>query len=119
MTKRGTISIVSRKHPWYSGIQCEGEGPDYRPGWIYIGRPSTFGNPFEITDTCCREQVINQYELYLRDAFEGETPLAEATQELARRVRSGEDITLVCWCAPGDCHGDVLADRIEELVAQG
>lgn len=67
-------------------------------GAVYIGRPSRWGNPFEIGRDGTRDEVIALYEQYIM-----------ATDELRRKVihqLRGKD--LVCFCAPKACHGDVL-----------
>ena len=67
---------------------------------VYIGRPSTWGNPFVIGRDGNREQVIEKYRAYVLA-----TPalLAAVKPELKGKV-------LGCWCAPQSCHGDVLAE---------
>jgi hypothetical protein len=65
---------------------------------VYIGRPSKFGNPFVIGQHGSREQVIARFETWLL----GQPALVAA----AKRELRGK--SLVCWCAPQACHGDVL-----------
>jgi hypothetical protein len=77
---------------------------------VYIGRPSKWGNPFavkrgtraaHIVPTV--EEALDKYEEWLRSQPE----LMAALPELRGKV-------LGCWCAPGPCHGDVLARLAEE-----
>lgn len=70
------------------------------PHDLYIGRPSKWGNPFQIGSDGDRAQVIARYERWL----DTQPELLEALPELAGK-------TLGCWCAPQPCHGDVLARR--------
>lgn len=66
---------------------------------VYIGRGSKWGNPFKIGEHGTREQVVTRYMQYL-----AERPnLLEAIPELENKF-------LVCFCAPQECHGDVLID---------
>lgn len=65
---------------------------------VYIGRPSKFGNPFVIGRHGDRAAVIERYEQWLRSQ--------PALIEAAKRELRGK--SLVCWCAPLACHGDVL-----------
>lgn len=65
---------------------------------VYIGRPSPWGNPFAIGRDGERERVIDLYREYLYSA-----------PELMAQVRMLRGKTLVCFCAPSPCHGDVLA----------
>ena len=69
-----------------------------RKGARYCGRPSLFGNPFEIGRDGTRDEVIQKFINHLHD-----TP---ALVEKARQELAGMD--LICWCAPAKCHCDVL-----------
>lgn len=65
---------------------------------IYIGRPSAFGNPFNITEKCTRFRAICRYEAWVK-----------AQPDLMQKIRDelrGKD--LVCHCSPKPCHGDFL-----------
>ena len=70
---------------------------------IYIGRPSFWGNPFEIGVHGNRQEVINAYEHYIRNSAEHIASLHELV-----------GCELICWCAPLACHGDVLIKLIAE-----
>lgn len=74
-------------------VHCKREPYD-----IYIGRPGPWGNPFVIGRDGTREQVIAKYEAWLRTSPD----LLAGLSQLRGKV-------LGCWCAPQDCHGDVLA----------
>jgi hypothetical protein len=74
---------------------------------LYIGRPSKWGNPFEIGRDGTRRQVIEQYEHYILQS-----------PQLLARLHELEGRVLGCWCAPQPCHGDVLlrlANQGEQL----
>ena len=73
---------------------------------VYVGRPSKWGNPFEVGRDGTREEVIASYERWIAS----QPVLLAALPELA-----GE--TLGCWCAPRACHGEVLARLARELEA--
>lgn len=66
---------------------------------IYIGRPSKWGNPFTIGKDGTREEVIEKYKQW----FWTQPELVTAVPELKGKV-------LGCWCKPGHCHGDFLAE---------
>lgn len=66
-------------------------------GSVYIGRPSKWGNPYRIGQNGSREEVIELYRQYLHRRKD----LLACLHELR-----GKD--LVCFCAPLDCHGDIL-----------
>jgi hypothetical protein len=74
---------------------------------VYIGRGrgSPWGNPFSwkpctlATFLCTKEECLAKYEAWLRAQPD---LVARARRELRGKV-------LGCFCAPADCHGDVLA----------
>ena len=66
---------------------------------VYIGRPSKWGNPFVIGKDGTRQEVVQKYKDYiLSNQF-----LLSQIEELR-----GKDV--VCFCAPQQCHGDVLIE---------
>jgi hypothetical protein len=65
---------------------------------IYIGRPSKWGSPFRVGIDGPREEVMLLYETWLQSRPE---LIQDARRELAGKV-------LGCYCAPLECHGDVL-----------
>jgi hypothetical protein len=81
------------------------------PGTVYIGRrtphyrlpASKWRNPFIAGKDGTREEVIAKFRRYLCDSPD----LLAALPELR-----GKD--LVCWCAPGRCHGDVLLEMANQ-----
>lgn len=91
-----------------------------QPG-IYIGRAvrcwpgSPLGNPFPITGTCNRAEVIERYRAWLegRVAAGDEAIIHEIVRikDLSRQ----RDIRLLCWCRPKPCHGDVLKEILESM----
>lgn len=74
-------------------VHCKKDSYD-----VYIGRPSLWGNPFEIGKDGTRDEVIAKYEAHLF-----------SNTNLLSKVGSLKGKTLGCWCAPRPCHGDVLA----------
>jgi hypothetical protein len=72
---------------------------------VYIGRPSKWGNPFEIGRDGDRETVIKKY----REWIQTRPDLLAALPELKGKV-------LGCWCAPRACHGDVLSEMANALI---
>ena len=79
-------------------------GRDYQDNDVYIGRPGKWGNPFTIGEyDGDRAEVIERFEDYARAKFS-----RADLEELKGK-------TLVCWCKPLACHGDVLVDLVEGL----
>jgi len=79
--------------------------PYKNPGDIvYIGRPSKWGNPFILGIHGDRQTVIRKYRQWLM----GQPTLLSQLHELRGK-------TLVCFCKPFACHGDILAELADAL----
>ena len=81
------------------------------PNNVYIGRycrglkvHSPWQNPYKISPTCSRYDVIELYRNFL----------SENRDLLAMLPRLGNK-TLACWCHPLPCHGDVLIQAYVNL----
>lgn len=68
----------------------------YPDGCVYVGRPSKWGNPYEIGRDGTREQVLSKFDAYLLTRPD---LVESAKRELAGR-------NLLCYCKPKDCHAD-------------
>ncbi|NLG01739.1 MAG: DUF4326 domain-containing protein [Lentisphaerae bacterium] len=79
-------------------VHCKRERCD-----IYIGRPSEWGNPFEIGKDGTRQQVINKYREWIK-----------SQPALMAKIPTLKGKTLGCWCYPRPCHGDVLAELADK-----
>ena len=78
-------------------VHCKKESYD-----IYIGRPSKWGNPFQIGKDGTRDEVIEKFKNWI------------LTQpNLLKDLHEIKGKTLGCWCKPKSCHGDVLVELIE------
>lgn len=71
-------------------------------GAVYVGRPSKWGNPYEIGKDGNRAAVINKYRAYL------------ASSHLCNDLRELRGQNLVCWCAPQSCHADILLEQANQ-----
>jgi hypothetical protein len=74
----------------------------YKGKGVYIGRPSRWGNPFMLGGDGDRDTVIELYRQHLWEAIKAGRVSLEDLAAL-------DGQTLICWCAPQACHGDVLA----------
>lgn len=72
--------------------------------YVYIGRPSKWGNPFLIGRDGTREEVVEKYRDYLHSSG------------LIKDIYELKDKVLGCWCHPQLCHGDVLAEEANKCV---
>lgn len=74
-----------------------------KPYDVYIGRPSKWGNPYEIGNDGTRDEVLLKYRKYISTRIK-ELPF----EELRGKV-------LGCWCHPKPCHGDILIEIVNGL----
>ena len=80
-----------------------------QPGDVRVDRATKWGNPYPITDTETRDDVIAKYTLYLLRCL-GDGTLNVSDLKEAKR--------LGCWCKPAACHGDVLRKAVEDVLQQ-
>ena len=69
--------------------------------FVYIGRGSKWGNPFQIDEESTREGVITKYREHI---------LGGAGRHLQGHLQEVRGRVLVCYCHPQACHGDVIAE---------
>ncbi len=102
------ISKASLQEQGYADLMQWLQDPDH----IYIGRAvryvpgatkSKWANPFS-KKVYGHQQCVDMYREYI---LKNETLLADLP-ELAGK-------TLGCWCKPGPCHGDILAELADNL----
>ncbi|MDE2106396.1 MAG: DUF4326 domain-containing protein [Patescibacteria group bacterium] len=99
------IKIGNKKHG------AEGE---------YVGRPTALGNRFthRATGTIAEVVVGSRHEAVqrYREEFVQLLTRSRAAKAqfdmLLQRAEQG-DITLVCWCAPEECHAEVIKHYLE------
>lgn len=105
---------------------------------IRVDRASVLGNPFELKVESDRDYVIDNYRLWLWANIQTKSeciiipnqpvskkwkkPMsAHVYRELCRiesKVKNGEDVNLVCWCAPKRCHADVIKSCIAWMCSK-
>ncbi len=73
--------------------------------YVYVGRPSKWGNPFVVGRDGTRTEVIAAYRKHLLS----EPELVKALPELEGKV-------LGCNCLPLPCHAEVLAELANAAV---
>lgn len=80
-------------------------------GWFV----SPLANPFTIKACGSRLAALSSYREWLTEKIEVKDH--EVCKELARLqsyARKG-DLTLLCWCAPFACHGEILKEFLEAM----
>ena len=96
--------VLNRHHPI----------PDVNLKKVYVGRPSRWGNPFnthKVEDGVIytREAAVDGFRQYAAKRLEIEPHWLDYLMDAAY---------LICWCAPKQCHADVLAEMIEHARNQ-
>lgn len=79
---------------------------------VYIGRPSPEGNPFRIGPDGTRDEVMEKYEKYFFERLEKDPIFRKQIHALAGKV-------LGCYCKPYRCHGDIIADYLNQKELYG
>jgi hypothetical protein len=81
---------------------------------VYVGRPTLLGNPFRLENEVQRDQVVNQYATWLQHQIRrGNPEVIRALEELYRTLKLRGNITLLCFCAPRRCHGEIIAEHLK------
>jgi hypothetical protein len=81
---------------------------------VYIGRPGKgepgpFGNPFRIGPDGNRDQVLAKYREWFLKKVENDKAFRDKVFGLRGKV-------LGCFCKPQDCHGDIIAEWIDDWI---
>lgn len=88
---------------------------------IYIGRKgivfvegerfpkkdSIWANPFKEGRDGTLDEILEKYEIYIRDKIKKEN--------LKNELLKLKGKNLGCWCKPNKCHGDILLKLIKEF----
>lgn len=103
------VKVANLRSLGYANLQEWMSDPDNvyigRKGIVFIDgvrfpkKDSFWANPHKITKEISREQVIELYETHIR------TKLDKVGWEKLDEI---EGKNLGCWCAPEECHGNVL-----------
>ena len=75
----------------------------------YVGRPTTLGNPFRVTEKQSRNIAIQRYSLLLKDAINHNDPaVLKFLRYLFDTLVSQNKLVLICWCVPKECHAEIV-----------
>lgn len=85
-----------------------------RPCDVYVGRAGKgqdgyFGNPFKLDESVSRASILMKYEHWFNDRLDNDP-------EFKRRIHELKGKALGCFCAPKLCHGDIIADYLNNEV---
>jgi len=76
-------------------------------GQRYPKKSSIWANPFKINADNDRNDVLEKYELYIREILDNDPNMVKKLLKLKGKK-------LGCWCKPNRCHGDILFKLIDE-----
>ena len=76
--------------------------------YVYLGRPSKFGNPFHIGKDGTRAVVIKKYLKWLIQRIEGGYITIHDFKQLVGK-KCG------CWCHPKPCHVDIVIFIVNQI----
>jgi hypothetical protein len=79
----------------------------------YIGRAGKgqdgyFGNPFRLTAGRTRGATLEQYREYFYNRL-------NTDPEFKKKIHELQGKTLGCFCKPYSCHGDIIAEYLNNL----
>ena len=97
------ITVVNKRH-------FKGKG-------IYIGRPGPLGNPFIVGRNGSLDEVMKKCERHLSLGIKSDKKMAAAFERIKEAAKKG-DVSLICWCAPKRCHGNIIKRMVEEANAE-
>lgn len=83
---------------------------------IRIFRPNILGNPFYMKDESERESVITKFHTYLQEEYRKRREVFNELMRLVDIIKSGQNLYLICFCAPKPCHGDIIAQAIRGII---
>jgi len=73
---------------------------------VFIGRPGDFGNPYPLWEEKKRESCIESYRRYFLNKMNKDP-------EFRHKVLALKGKRLGCYCKPKLCHGDIIAEYLE------
>jgi len=94
---------------------------------VFIGRGSPLGNPYTSIPATVqtkaeyhcdsREQSLKMFSEYLNEKIKNkDTIVCKELNSIWKKVRSGTNMNLVCYCMPQPCHGTIIKKIIESKL---
>lgn len=91
---------------------------------VYIGRynkyynlnKSPLANPFTVGVHGNRDKVLLLYKQWFEQQIKNPTSNVAKEIDRIKKMLENNDIQLVCWCKPLDCHGYVIKEYIENGI---
>jgi len=110
-------------------INIKEEDRSTNPGYFYVGRSknnnSPLGNPFthngkrsNIAKLTFKtvDEAIDAYERYFDVMYGNDKAFTNAFDEIYEYYKTGNDVYLGCFCAPGKCHASIIAKKLQQRL---
>lgn len=90
-----------------------------------IHRPYILSNPYtHIKDkqtkamfvVPTKEDAIERYSHYYDIMYGKNIEFTKTIDEIYKKYRNGEDIYLGCYCSDGQCHGNIIAKKLQSRM---
>jgi hypothetical protein len=65
-----------------------------------------------------RNRVILAYEKDLKEDEKKKGPMTCEISKIAAKVLAGKKVICMCWCAPTNCHGDLIVSRVNKVIRE-
>jgi len=95
----------------------------YKGPGVRIDRSTILGNPFSHRDGTAatyrvetRDDAVERYLEWARIGWKTNPAYKSAILLLVDKYKKYGELTLICWCAPKRCHGEVIKYIIEKIV---
>lgn len=89
-------------------------------GGHYVGRPTPLGNPWRAGDDLTRDEAVAKYKTWLNIQWRtGNHAVRQELRRLADILQEEGELKLACWCAPKNCHANVIAQAVKNIVEKG
>lgn len=76
---------------------------------IHGDRPNILGNPHKASETCPRDLSIRLFRRDLLSDIIIKGPMFQECLRIAKEVKAGKEVILMCWCHPLPCHLDSVS----------
>ena len=109
----GEVDHSQEKNNFYIGRTKKGSSPLANP-FTFNGKRSSLAKLSFKT----REQAINAYRMYFDKMYGNNKEFTKAFDEIYEVYKNGDDVYLQCFCKPLPCHGDVIAEKLQNRLVK-
>lgn len=118
-SKYGTIQILNKHYH----VNFAQENPETKI--FYIGRGSALGNPYSHLYSASdkyfcinRAHAVSKYKTFFIEQFKTSVETREYLKSMLNELKAGNNIALLCYCFPLQCHGDVIKKVLENHLSK-